>query len=219
MENVPVNPVSTVKSELKSHRLLWLLPLLFILGYGFGYFTHPSSVKTSTQIQETSQTKENQTQTQQVVQVQQGTQSTSNQQNQNLVTDTSEDIVKNPNGTITIHKETHEHEASQTTQQSQTVAQQSTVATATTKQQETVVTKESETKTKTVTYDKPNWLVTPLVGVGLGFINGKTTFGQSVEYGAVVQHRFIGPVYLGVWGVTNGSLPGSVIGISGTFEF
>lgn len=50
----------------------------------------------------------------------------------------------------------------------------------------------------------PDWRVGAMVGVDLG--------GPSVAYGAQIERRILGPIYVGAWGLSNGA-GGVAIGI------
>lgn len=70
-------------------------------------------------------------------------------------------------------------------------------------------------KEKTVEAKKPDWLVSPMIGVDLANLKiaqGLTT-GPFV-FGASVQRRVLGPIYVGPFGLSNGT-----VGVVGTLEF
>lgn len=180
---------------------------LVALGYGFGCFAHPSSVKVKTQVQ---------TQVVHDLQVQ-----TQVQYRDRIVyrvvrardmardVDTITKTVQRPDGTKTTVTETKTHV------QSQSRAGVSETATA---QKQEVKDRDSQslqtevkTQSKVVTYDRPGWLLSPMVGVGVG-----GTWG--VHYGLDVEHRFLGPIYLGVWGTATGTFTDPVIGLKATLQ-
>jgi hypothetical protein len=68
---------------------------------------------------------------------------------------------------------------------------------------------------KLVLAGKPQWKITPMVGVNIRDIQiaqGLTT--GPLTYGGMVERRIIGPVFAGVWGLSSGQA-----GIAVTVEF
>lgn len=81
-------------------------------------------------------------------------------------------------------------------------------------EKQVLVTKEID-KLKIVTAQKPQWKLTPMVGVNLADIRvaQSLTSGPFV-FGGSISKRIVGPVFVGVWGLSSGQ-----VGIQATVEF
>lgn len=73
-------------------------------------------------------------------------------------------------------------------------------------------------KEKIITYGKPNWRVGLLAGVDVGALVGSRnlliTEPYNLVFGINAERRIIGPIYMGVFGLTSGE---AGISISGSF--
>jgi hypothetical protein len=70
-------------------------------------------------------------------------------------------------------------------------------------------------KEKIVTAEKPQWKVGPMVGVNLKELNvGQSLTTGPLSYGAHVERRIAGPVFVGAWGLSSGQA-----GVIVTVEF
>jgi hypothetical protein len=75
-----------------------------------------------------------------------------------------------------------------------------------------VVTVEKE---KIVDAQKPQWKLTPMVGVNVrDFQISQSLTTGPLTYGGMAERRIVGPIFLGVWGMSSGSG-----GIAATVEF
>ena len=73
----------------------------------------------------------------------------------------------------------------------------------TVKYQDRVVEKE---KLKLVEAKKPDWVLSPMVGVDLGHLSAfKMSLTGPLIYGGEISRRIMGPIYLGAWGLSNAS--------------
>ena len=66
-------------------------------------------------------------------------------------------------------------------------------------------------KEKIVEAQKPQWRAGPMVGYDLGRWSQP---GLALSYGAMVERRVLGPVSIGVWGLSS-----AVAGVTATIEF
>jgi hypothetical protein len=83
-----------------------------------------------------------------------------------------------------------------------------TKTTTTTTDNNSVSDKDTQSNSSTVTtYSKPDWKVSGLAGLQL-------TNLHSPVYGAEIDKRLLGPIFVGVWGLTN-----STAGVSVGLEF
>src|ERR1041385_6392790 len=80
--------------------------------------------------------------------------------------------------------------------------QRSSVATK--KQEQQSATRQTVVELHTVTPVRPAWSVSLMPGAQLFGTKAVTLFGPAV-LGASVEHRFIGPVSMGLWGSTSGA--------------
>lgn len=72
------------------------------------------------------------------------------------------------------------------------------------------------TQTKVVEAAKPDWKLTPMVGVDVTKFSLRNPLGimDTLDYGGSVEHRIIGPIFGGLWGLKSGQ-----VGLSVSAEF
>jgi hypothetical protein len=101
------------------------------------------------------------------------------------------DTTKLPDGTVKEHEEEHED----------------TKVSEKTNADVNAVTKVTEAEKVSVESSKPQWIVSVLGGaqVALG-----PQPSASLAFGASVQHRLVGPVFVGAWGLSTGAVGAAI---------
>lgn len=127
----------------------------------------------------------------------------------------TEHTVKKPDGTVEVTKtedtDTSSSSHSHTDTTSNTTEKQVEI-----KYVDRIVEVQHEVVvTKIVDAEKPQWLIGPMVGVNFRDLTvPQGVFTGPFSFGATVERRIAGPVFVGVWGVTSGQ-----VGISALIEF
>lgn len=109
-----------------------------------------------------------------------------------VVTNKHKVVTKKPDGTVVIVTDTNKDNQSDTVKHEEA---------------KVVIQRVVETHTVT-TYLRPDWRVGLLGGVDI------SNPLQNPFFGGHVEHRFIGPLYIGAWGLSNKD-----VGVSLTLEF
>jgi hypothetical protein len=187
LPNTDIN-INTTKKKLLA---LGVVALALLVGFAFGKFTTKPNIK----IQEKVVT---QIQTQVVYKDKIVTNTVVvHDKAKNLIEDTTTD--KKPDGEVitTVHE--HLVENTQSTNNSQTVKQDQ----GTDKTTET----QTATKTTTITQSQANWRLAAFAGLNTSGLKapGSLLISGPLEYGGEIDHRFIGPIWLGALAEKSGT--------------
>lgn len=165
--------------------------LLVIVAFAFGRFEAPAKIKTVTVTKTETQVQWKDRIVTQVVYKTKYIKVKSTA----LAVDSTTTTTKKPDGTTTTTTTTHEQLATQSST-NQTTSNNSTTTTVDsgnkTKDTSTVVSKE-------VDNTKPGWMFNINYGYDSKLFSNVTNL-QKPEIGGTIQHRFIGPIYLGAYG-------------------
>lgn len=178
------------------------LILALAVAFGAGRYSRPTKVVTKVEMRTEVQYRDRvQVQTVHDVAIQHDTQAQTR-------TVTVTRWAKAPDGTPVVTQETHQ-EQQQATQASK-AAETRTDAQRTTEAHQAT----QETRTVTVTAERPQWSVSALAGVQFGGLRLIPGLPAPLVAGVAIDRRIIGPVSAGVWGTSGGAA-----GVLVRFEF